>query len=178
MDLDLLSKWLTPSTTFFNNKVNSSEDWYGFLSNAFFSVSIALFGLFIASIFYGSIYSSLKNLGLINLFFKKGPKRIILDKIKGVIYNWSYNRGYIDIFYTKIFTMSIRGLAELTQFFDKYIIDGILNGIGVASFFLGEGIKYMGGGRISSYLFLYFSYVLIFLFILFFSFSLPNSQFS
>nr|YP_010979046.1 NADH-plastoquinone oxidoreductase subunit 5 [Calanthe cardioglossa]WOC82433.1 NADH-plastoquinone oxidoreductase subunit 5 [Calanthe cardioglossa] len=182
IDLDLLSKWLTPSTTLFHQNLNSSEDWYGFFSNAFFSVSIALFGLFIASIFYGSIYSSFKNLGLINFFFKRGPKRIILDKIKGMIYNWSYNRGYIDIFYTGIFTMSIRGLAELTQFFDKYIIDGILNGIGIASFFMGEGIKYMGGGRISSYLFLYFYYVSIFLFIFiiffFSSFSLPNSQFS
>nr|YP_010471770.1 NADH dehydrogenase subunit F [Nervilia aragoana]UVG41128.1 NADH dehydrogenase subunit F [Nervilia aragoana] len=178
--LDLLSKWLTPSTSLFHPKWNSSEDWYGFLSNAFLSVSIALFGLFIASLFYGSIYSSFKNLVFINLFLKIGPKSIFLDKIKGVIYNWSYNRGFIDIFYTGIFTMSIRGLAELTQYFDKYIIDGILNGIGVASFFMGEGIKYMGGGRISSYLFLYFFYVSIFLFILFFfsSFSLPNPQFS
>nr|YP_010471856.1 NADH dehydrogenase subunit F [Nervilia fordii]UVG41214.1 NADH dehydrogenase subunit F [Nervilia fordii] len=181
MYLDLLSKWLTPSTTLFYSKLNSSEDWYGFLSNAFISVSIALFGLLIASVFYGSIYSSFKNLVLINLFLKRGPKRIFLDKIKGVIYNWSYNRGYIDIFYTGIFTMSIRGLAELTQYFDKYMIDGIINGIGVASLFIGEGIKYMGGGRISSYLFFYFSYVSIFLFIfiLFFSsFSLPNPQFS
>nr|YP_010528688.1 NdhF [Grammatophyllum scriptum]UXW65732.1 NdhF [Grammatophyllum scriptum] len=179
-DLDLLSKWLTPSTTLFHKRLNSSEDWYGFLSNAFFSVSISLFGLLVASIFYGSIYSSFKNLGLINLFLRIGPKRIILDKIKGVIYNWSYNRGYIDIFYTGIFTMNIRGLAELINLFDKYIIDGILNGIGVASFFMGEGIKYIGGGRISYYLFLYFSFVSIFLFILFFfsSFSLPNSQFS
>nr|WAK84193.1 NADH dehydrogenase subunit 5 [Cypripedium plectrochilum] len=162
IDLDLLSKWLTTSTTPFHPNYNSYEDWYEFLSNAFFSVSIALFGLLIAFIFYGSIY--FKNLGLINLFVKRGPKRILLDKIKGVIYNWSYNRGYIDIFYTRILTMSIRRLAELTQFFDKYIIDGIINGIGVASFLMGEGIKYMGGGRISSYLFLYFSYVSIFLF--------------
>nr|YP_009757979.1 NADH dehydrogenase subunit 5 [Cyclopogon longibracteatus]QIM61389.1 NADH dehydrogenase subunit 5 [Cyclopogon longibracteatus] len=180
IDFDLLSKWLTPSTTLFHPNLNSSENFYEFFSNAFFSVSIALFGLFIASIFYGSVFSSFKNLGFINFFFKRGPKRIILEKMKGVIYNWSYNHGYIDIFYTGIFTMNIRGLAELTQFFDKYIIDGILNGIGVASFFMGEGIRSVGGGRISSYLFLYFSYISIFLliFILFSSFSLPNSQFS
>nr|QGQ49270.1 NADH dehydrogenase subunit 5 [Habenaria ciliolaris] len=177
IDLDLLSKWLTPSTTFFHPNFNSSENWYEFLSNTFFSVSIALFGLFLASLFYGSIYSSFKNFGLMNLFLKRGPKIIFLEKIKGVIYNWSYNRGYIDVFYTGIFTMSIRGLAELTQFFDKFIIDGIINGIGVASLFMGEGIKYIGGGRISSYLFLYFSYISIFLLILIF-FSLPNFQFS
>nr|AXN54500.1 NdhF [Calochilus grandiflorus] len=165
IDLDLLSKWLIPSTTPFYPKLNSSENWYEFLSNAFFSVTIALFGLLIASICYGSIYSSFKNFGFMNFFFKRSLKRIFMDKIKGAIYNWSYNRGYIDLFYTGIFTMSIRGLAKLTQFFDRYLIDGILNGIGVVSLFVGEGIKYMGGGRISSYLFLYFSNILIFLFI-------------
>nr|YP_009334790.1 NADH-plastoquinone oxidoreductase subunit 5 [Chlorogalum pomeridianum]APO11683.1 NADH-plastoquinone oxidoreductase subunit 5 [Chlorogalum pomeridianum] len=169
IDFDLLSKWLTPSTNFFHPNLNDSSDWYDFLKNAVVSVSIALFGLFIASILYGSVYSSLQNLDLVNSFVKKGPKRILLDQVKNVIYNWSYNRGYIDIFYTKIFTVGIRRLAELIQFFDRHIIDGIINGVGVASFFIGEGIKYMGGGRVSSYLFLYLSYVSVFLLIFLFS---------
>nr|YP_010168699.1 NADH-plastoquinone oxidoreductase subunit 5 [Nothoscordum bonariense]QRZ02227.1 NADH-plastoquinone oxidoreductase subunit 5 [Nothoscordum bonariense] len=164
IDFDLLSKWLTPSTKFFHPNSNDSSDWYDFLKNAVFSVSIALFGLFIASILYGSVYSSLQNLNLVNSFVKKSRKRILLDRVKNVIYNWSYNRGYIDIFYTKIFSVSVRELAKLIQFFDRHIIDGITNGVGVASFFVGEGIKYIGGGRISSYLFLYLSYVSILLF--------------
>nr|WOE99237.1 NADH-plastoquinone oxidoreductase subunit 5 [Asparagus cf. setaceus PB-2023] len=168
MDFDLLSKWLTPSTNFFHPNLDDSSDWYDFLKNAVFSVSIALFGLFIASILYGSAYSSLQNLDLVNLFVKRVPKRILLDQVKNVIYNWSYNRGYIDIFYTRIFTVGIRRLAERIQFFDRYIIDGIINGVGVASFFIGEGVKYMGGGRVSSYLFLYLSYVSIFLLVLLF----------
>nr|WMI46144.1 NADH-plastoquinone oxidoreductase subunit 5 [Hemerocallis citrina]WMI46579.1 NADH-plastoquinone oxidoreductase subunit 5 [Hemerocallis citrina]WMI46666.1 NADH-plastoquinone oxidoreductase subunit 5 [Hemerocallis citrina] len=164
IDLDILSKWLTPSTNFFHPNSNDSSDWYDFLKNAVSSVSIVIFGLFIASILYGSVYSSLQNLDLINSFVKRNPKRLFLDPIKNVIYNWSYNRGYIDIFYTRIFTVGIRRLAELIQFFDRHIIDGIINGIGVASFLIGEEIKYMGGGRISSYLFLYLSYVSILLF--------------
>lgn len=164
---DLLSKWLTPSTNFFHQNWNDSSDWYDFLKNAVFSVSIALFGLFIASILYGSVYSSLQNLDLVNSFVKRGPKRILLDQVKNVIYNWSYNRGYIDIFYTKIFTVGIRRLAERIQFFDRHKIDGITNGVGVASFFIGEGIKYMGGGRVSSYLFLYLFYVSIILYFYF-----------
>nr|ANO44687.1 NADH-plastoquinone oxidoreductase subunit 5 [Calochortus albus] len=169
VDFDILSKWLTPSTNLFQQNTNDSVNWYAFLTNAILSVSIALFGLFIASILYGSAYSSFKNLDLINSFVKGGPKRTILDQIKNVVYNWSYNRGYIDIFYTRVLIVSIRGLAELIQFFDKRIIDGIINGVGVVSLFIGEGIKYMGGGRVSSYLFLYLSYVLIFLLIFFFS---------
>nr|AFA27866.1 NADH-plastoquinone oxidoreductase subunit 5 [Molineria capitulata] len=168
ISFDILSKWLTPSTNFFHPNYNFSVDWYEFLTNAILSISIALFGLFIASILYGSVYSSFQNLDLINSFVKGGPKRIFLDQIKNVLYNWSYNRGYIDIFYTRILTTGIRRLAEFIQFFDRRIIDGITNGVGVTSFFLGEGIKYMGGGRISSYLFLYLSYVSIFLFIFLF----------
>jgi NAD(P)H-quinone oxidoreductase subunit 5 len=56
-------------------------------------------------------------------------------------------------------------LAELTSFFDRRVIDGITNGVGFTSFFAGEGIKYVGGGRISFYLLLYLFYVLIFLLI-------------
>nr|YP_009248397.1 NADH-plastoquinone oxidoreductase subunit 5 [Hanguana malayana]AMW66449.1 NADH-plastoquinone oxidoreductase subunit 5 [Hanguana malayana] len=165
MDFDILSKWLTPSTNLLYPNSNYSMDWYEFLTNAIFSVSIAIFGLFIAYIFYGSVFSFFQNFYLINSFVKSGPKRIFLDQIKNVIYNWSYNRGYIDIFYTRVFIMGIRRLTGVTQVFDKYIIDGITNGVGVASFFLGEGIKSIGGGRISSYLFLYLFYISIFLFI-------------
>nr|YP_010912143.1 NADH-plastoquinone oxidoreductase subunit 5 [Tillandsia marnieri-lapostollei]WIL88333.1 NADH-plastoquinone oxidoreductase subunit 5 [Tillandsia marnieri-lapostollei] len=168
IDFDILSKWLTPSTNLLHSSSNYSVNLDEFFTNAIFSVSIAIFGLFIAYILYGSAYSFFQNLDLINSFVKGGPKRILVDQIKNVIYNWSYNRGYIDIFYTRVFNVGIRGLTKLTQFFDRRIIDGITNGVGVASFFIGEGIKYMGGGRISSYLFLYLSYVSIFLFIFLF----------
>nr|YP_010688676.1 NADH-plastoquinone oxidoreductase subunit 5 [Corylopsis glaucescens]WBR73432.1 NADH-plastoquinone oxidoreductase subunit 5 [Corylopsis glaucescens] len=162
-DLDILSKWLTPSINLLHQNSNNSVDWYEFVTNAIFSVSIAYFGIFIAFLLYKPVYSSLKNLNLINSFAKMGPKRILWDKITNVIYDWSYNRGYIDAFYATSLTKGIRGLAELTHFFDRRVIDGITNGVGVTSFFVGEGIKYVGGGRISSYLFLYLSYVSIFL---------------
>nr|YP_010294462.1 NADH-plastoquinone oxidoreductase subunit 5 [Typha sp. 11CS3675]ULQ68198.1 NADH-plastoquinone oxidoreductase subunit 5 [Typha sp. 11CS3675] len=168
IDFDILSKWLTPSTNLFSPTSDYSVNSYEFFTNAIISVSIASFGLFIAYILYGSAYSFFQNLDLINFFVKGGLKRTLLDQIKNVIYNWSYNRGYIDIFYTRVFTIGIRGLTELTQFFDRRIIDGITNGVGVVSFFIGEGIKYMGGGRISSYLFLYLFYVSIFFFIFIF----------
>nr|YP_009434293.1 NADH dehydrogenase subunit 5 [Camptotheca acuminata]ARX79285.1 NADH dehydrogenase subunit 5 [Camptotheca acuminata] len=168
MDLDILSKWLSPSINLLHQNSDNSMDWYEFVKDAIFSVSIAYFGIFIASFLYKPVYSSLKNFDLINSLIKTGPKRILWDKIINVIYDWSYNRGYIDTFYGTSLTGGIRGLAELTHFFDRRIIDGITNGVGVMSFFVGEGIKYVGGGRISSYLFLYLSYVSIFLLIYYF----------
>nr|WQT72741.1 NADH-plastoquinone oxidoreductase subunit 5 [Sanicula hacquetioides] len=166
--LDILSKWLTPSINPLHQNWNNSIDWYEFSKDALFSVSIALFGIFIASFLYKPVYSSLQNLDLMNSFGKTGPKRILLDKIINSIYDWSYNRGYIDAFYATFFTGGIRGVAKFTSFFDRRVIDGITNGVGVLSFFVGEGIKSVGGGRISSYLFLYFSFVSIFLLIYYF----------
>nr|QBM13234.1 NADH dehydrogenase subunit 5 [Angelica gigas]QES95118.1 NADH dehydrogenase subunit 5 [Angelica gigas] len=166
--LDILSKWLTPSINLLHQNLNNSIDWYDFLKDAIFSVSIALFGIFIAFFLYKPVYSSLQNWDLINSFVKTGPKRILLDKIINGIYDWSYNRGYIDAFYARFLIGGIRGLAKLTSFFDRRVIDGITNGVGVLSFFVGEGIKSVGSGRISSYLFLYFFFVAILLLIYYF----------
>nr|AVV65986.1 NADH dehydrogenase subunit 5 [Asarum delavayi] len=157
MDFYILSKWLTPSINLLHKSSNPSLDWYEFVTNAIFSVSIAYFGILIASLLYGSVYSSFLSLDFINSFMKMGSKIIFLDRIINIIYNWSYNRGYIDTLYGISLTRNIRGLAELTHFFDRRLIDGITNGVGLTSFFAGEGIKYVGGGRISSYLFVYLS---------------------
>nr|YP_009673626.1 NADH-plastoquinone oxidoreductase subunit 5 [Chieniodendron hainanense]QDF43214.1 NADH-plastoquinone oxidoreductase subunit 5 [Chieniodendron hainanense] len=166
MDFDILSKWLTPSINLLHQNLNYSVDWYEFVTNAIFSVSIAFFGIFMASLFYGPVYSSFQNLDLINSFVKMGPKRIFLDRIINGIYSWSYNRGYIDVFYATSLIKGIRGVAQLTHFFDKRIIDGITNSVGITSFFVGEGIKYVGGGRVSSYLFAFLSFLLSFFFLL------------
>nr|YP_010047518.1 NADH-plastoquinone oxidoreductase subunit 5 [Stephania dielsiana]QPK41971.1 NADH-plastoquinone oxidoreductase subunit 5 [Stephania dielsiana] len=164
-DFDILSKWLTPSINLLHTNSNNSLDWYEFVTNSFFSVSIAYFGIFIASLLYRPVYSSFQNFDLINSFVKLGPNRIFWDQIINVIYNWSYNRGYIDAFYAITLTRGIGGLAELTHFVDRQVIDGITNGVGVTSFFMGEWIKYIGGGRISSYIFFYLFYVSMFLLI-------------
>nr|YP_010927403.1 NADH dehydrogenase subunit F [Cuphea curiosa]WKK46297.1 NADH dehydrogenase subunit F [Cuphea curiosa] len=163
--LDILSQLLNPSINLLYKNSNHSVNWQEFVTNASFSLSIAFVGIVLATFFYKPIYSSLQNLNLLNSVVKRTPNRVLWDKIINGIYDWSYNRGYIDTFYTKYFTEGIRRLAEMTHFFDRRVIDGIINGFGLVSFFLGEGIKYIGGGRISSYLLLYLIFVLIFLLI-------------
>nr|WGC90933.1 NADH-plastoquinone oxidoreductase subunit 5 [Bupleurum dracaenoides] len=170
--LDILSKWLTPPINLLHQNLTNSTatDWYESFENALFSVSIALFGIFIASFFYKPVYSSLQNWDFINSFVKTGSKRVLLDKTINGIYDWSYNRGYIDAFYARFFTGGIRGLSKLTSFFDRRVIDGITNGVGVLSFFVGEGIKSISGGRISSYLFFFLFFLSILLVIYYFLF--------
>nr|YP_010035821.1 NdhF [Onobrychis viciifolia]QPF16901.1 NADH dehydrogenase subunit F [Onobrychis viciifolia]QQQ88422.1 NdhF [Onobrychis viciifolia] len=167
MDLDILSKLLIPSIDLLHPNSKNSVDWYEFFTNATFSVSIAFFGILIASFFYKPVFSSLQNLNLFNLFQKSIPKKRIADKIINVIYDWSYNRGYIDAFFEVSLITSVRKLAKFNYFFDRQVIDGIPNGVGISSFFMGEVIKYVGGGRISSYIFFF---VLIFLVISYYIF--------
>nr|YP_010132478.1 NADH-plastoquinone oxidoreductase subunit 5 [Geranium sibiricum]QQD90196.1 NADH-plastoquinone oxidoreductase subunit 5 [Geranium sibiricum] len=166
--LDILSKFLTPYRNLLHQKSNNSVGWHEFITNATLSVSISYLGIVIASFLYKPFYLSLTKLNFINLFVKGGPKKIWRDKIRNRIYDWSYNRGYIDAFYTISLIKGIRELAEFTHFFDARVIDGITNGLGILSFFVGEGIKYVGGGRVSSYLLFYLSCVLICLLISYF----------
>nr|YP_009176051.1 NADH dehydrogenase subunit 5 [Ficus racemosa]ALI30749.1 NADH dehydrogenase subunit 5 [Ficus racemosa] len=169
MQLDILTKLLTPSINLLyqNKRFLMDWDWYEFITNAIFSVSIASFGILIASFLYNPCYSSLQNLNLFNSFVKSisNKLKIFENKIINVTYDWSYNRGYIDFFYATFLIQGIRILSKLILFFDRQVIDGITNGVGISSFFVGEGIKYVGVGRISSYLLVYVSYVLIFLLI-------------
>nr|ATG24652.1 NADH dehydrogenase subunit 5 [Lobelia fervens subsp. fervens] len=165
VDLDLLSKWLTPSINLLHQNSNNLTDWSEFAKDAVFSVSLAYLGILIAFFLYKPPYSSSKNFDLINSLIKTNLKNVFSDKIKNGIYAWSSNRGYIDAFYETYFTRTLRRVAEFTHFFERQIVDGITNGVGLMSFFVGEAIKSIGGGRISSYLFLYSSYVSIFLLI-------------
>nr|WOC90963.1 NADH-plastoquinone oxidoreductase subunit F [Utricularia arenaria] len=155
-DFDILSKWISPSINLLHQTSKDSPDLYEFFQNAIFSVSIASFGIVLACFCYKPIYSSFKRFDLINFFVKIGLNKSSWEKPLNVLYDWAYNRAYIDAFYGASFISSIRGLSQLTHFVDKKVIDGIPNGIGVINFFAGEGTKYVGGGRISFYLFLYF----------------------
>lgn len=166
VEFDILSTLLIPSIKLLHRDLNKSVDWYEFLKNASFSVSVAYFGIVIASFLYKPVYSSIQNYNLINLFAKnitnKVINNILRDKIRNGIYNWSYNRGYIDAFIGISLDKNIKRLAKLNNFFDRRVVDGIINGVGITSFFIGEFVKYIGGGRISSYLLFILFFILLF----------------
>nr|YP_010389816.1 NADH-plastoquinone oxidoreductase subunit 5 [Amphicarpaea ferruginea]UPU95858.1 NADH-plastoquinone oxidoreductase subunit 5 [Amphicarpaea ferruginea] len=170
IDLDILSKLLIPFIDLLHKNSKNFVDWYEFLTNATFSVILTFLGIFIASFFYKPVYSYLQNLNLLNFFEKSVFNKNVADNFQNVIYDWSYNRGYMDVFYDISLITSVRKLVKFNSFFDKKIIDGIPNGIGITSFFMGEAIKYVGGGRISSYILLYILYIVIFILIWYFLF--------
>nr|YP_009520646.1 NADH-plastoquinone oxidoreductase subunit 5 [Cupressus torulosa]AXP33999.1 NADH-plastoquinone oxidoreductase subunit 5 [Cupressus torulosa] len=147
MSYDILSEWFTSSMTPFDKK--HPENWPKFLLDAIPSVGIAFFGILIAFIFYIPIYFLSKD-----VYHKTNPNmKIIMDQSINIIYNWSFYRAYIDIYYDIILIKGIRGLAETSNSFDQWAIDGFPNGIGFLGLFVGEEIRCLGGGRISSYIF-------------------------
>nr|QYB22062.1 NADH-plastoquinone oxidoreductase subunit 5 [Phyllocladus trichomanoides]BBF91076.1 NADH-plastoquinone oxidoreductase subunit 5 [Phyllocladus aspleniifolius] len=147
MSYDIFTQWLTPSMNHFYK--NHPENWFEFFRDATTSIGIAFIGILIAYVLYRPI----------NFLLQYVPNRThpqmksISDQLINIIYNWSYHRAYIDKYYEIILTIGIRRLAESSQSFDQWAIDGIPNGVGIIGLFIGEGMRYLGGGRISSYIF-------------------------
>ena len=158
---DLLSQWLYP--LFQNSSEITSGNWSEFGLNAINSLSIVFIGIFIAFILYGPISFFPQSLEKKFEFLLKTK----LNPFLSFIYNWSYFRGYIDVYYDIIFVKGTRLLAQLVLIFDEWIIDGIVNGFGILTSFGGESTKYLEGGRISSYLFGLILGIILVLFILF-----------
>nr|YP_009867225.1 NADH-plastoquinone oxidoreductase subunit 5 [Amblystegium serpens]QKG04364.1 NADH-plastoquinone oxidoreductase subunit 5 [Amblystegium serpens] len=144
---DLLSQCLYPILK--NSSEITSGNWSEFLLNAINSLSIVIFGIFIAFILYGPISFFPQNLEK-NFEFLLQKN---LNPFISFIYNWSYFRGYIDFYYDIVFIKGTRLVAQFVSFFDEWIIDGIVNGFGILISSGGESTKYLEGGRISSYLF-------------------------
>nr|YP_010004213.1 NADH dehydrogenase ND5 subunit [Myurella julacea]QNR01334.1 NADH dehydrogenase ND5 subunit [Myurella julacea] len=144
---DLLSQCLYPILK--NYSEITFGNWSEFAVNAINSLSIVIFGIFIAFILYGPISFFPQNLEK-NFEFLLQKN---LNPFISFIYNWSYFRGYIDFYYDIVFVKGTRLLAQSVLFFDEWIIDGIINGFGILISSGGESTKYLEAGRISSYLF-------------------------
>nr|QYB22052.1 NADH-plastoquinone oxidoreductase subunit 5 [Pherosphaera fitzgeraldii]BBF91066.1 NADH-plastoquinone oxidoreductase subunit 5 [Pherosphaera fitzgeraldii] len=161
---DILTQWLAPSMNHFGK--NHPENWSEFFTDAIASIGIAFIGILIAYALYRPI----------NFLLQYVPNRthpqmkMISDQLINIIYNWSYHRAYIDQYYDIILTRGIRRLAESSQSIDQWAIDGIPNGVGIITLFVGEGMRYLGGGRISSYIFVCLFGALVFASISYFSF--------
>jgi len=63
-----------------------------------------------------------------------------------------YNRYYIDTLYDAIVRYIVFGLAHVSQAFDTYVIDGIVNGAASLVTFLGSDIRRTENGRVQSYM--------------------------
>nr|YP_009668602.1 NADH-plastoquinone oxidoreductase subunit 5 [Haplomitrium blumei]YP_009668615.1 NADH-plastoquinone oxidoreductase subunit 5 [Haplomitrium blumei]QCW59390.1 NADH-plastoquinone oxidoreductase subunit 5 [Haplomitrium blumei]QCW59391.1 NADH-plastoquinone oxidoreductase subunit 5 [Haplomitrium blumei] len=154
---NLLSAWLNLSINP-SNREAPSEDILSFLSDATASIGIAFAGIVIALYPYVSEAYSRG----INSFGGRG-ENITNNKDSGTrsiyhifpeeIINWYHNYGYTNSNSDAFFTKCLRISINISSLFDQWVIDGVVNGFGVLSFFGGECFRYVEGGRISYYLY-------------------------
>lgn len=123
--------------------------WSEFFLESLPSVGIAVTGACFAWVIYGPHAGRQRNLIESLDPVKEGTLGIILNNI----YNWSLRRGYIDELYNKTFISGTRGFANVLFLFDQWVIDGVVNNIGLLSLFGGESTRYSEVGRTTAYLF-------------------------
>jgi NAD(P)H-quinone oxidoreductase subunit 5 len=146
--LDFLSQWLIPLIIPDQRRETLTE----FFLKSIGSLSFSFVGFFLSYLIYGPNSSLAKN--IFSFFIKRNFINIVfLDSFKQFVRGWSLNRGYIDKFYDTFFISNIIFVSKSITFFDRWLIDGFINGTGIFSLFGGEGIRYGGGGRVSYYLF-------------------------
>jgi NAD(P)H-quinone oxidoreductase subunit 5 len=59
---------------------------------------------------------------------------------------------YIDRLYRVSVVLIVNMISHFSAWFDRYIVDGIVNFVGLASIFSGETLKYSSSGRSQAYM--------------------------
>ncbi|PIN06633.1 Polyphosphate kinase [Handroanthus impetiginosus] len=93
------------------------------------TILFPLLVLVLFTLFVGSLGIPFNQEGTDLDILSKWVKENHWDKILNVLYNWLYNRAYIDVSSSTSFTEAIRGLVQLTHFFYRRVINGITNGL-------------------------------------------------
>ena len=60
---------------------------------------------------------------------------------------------YTERLYQLTVVWAVSSLARLSNWFDRYVVDGVVNSVGVVSLLSGEGLKYSSTGRSQLYVF-------------------------
>jgi NAD(P)H-quinone oxidoreductase subunit 5 len=114
--------------------------WNEFALSSSPSVMIALLGITVAWQFYGP-FAPLRDIG--------GVFGLWLRWIS----QWSLCRGYIDPLYENTLVRGMRALARAAGAFDQWPIDGVVNASAWLTLLGGESTRYAGVGRLTAYLF-------------------------
>jgi NADH-quinone oxidoreductase subunit L len=73
------------------------------------------------------------------------------------LYTLLYNGYYVDHLYNWITGRLVLGIGRLTARFDSLVIDGAVNGIGVAFVQLGSGLRRAQSGQVQTYAWVLFA---------------------
>lgn len=100
-----------------------------------------------------------------SLSIKRSWSRSVNIPIKFVQDLLSYD-FYVDRLYRVTVVLAVEQFSRLTNWFDRYVIDGFVNLVGLAAIFSGQSLKYSSGGQSQLYVLTIVLGVNIFLFVI------------
>ncbi len=130
----------------FNEFLGGEGEHLPFFSNFFgvlthplplIALAVALSGIFLAYAMYGAKWISAESVG----------------KVFKPLYTLFSHKYYMDELYEKVFVGAIlyRWLFRLFELFDKYIVDGIVNGLAQIALFFGRSLRKPQSGQLQAY---------------------------
>ena len=102
------------------------------------TVSLAVLGLFVAALFY--------------YWRKLSPELLTENPLLRPVYLLLYNKYYFDEIYYFIFVKGVGfGLGRLSALFDRFVIDGAVNGAAYLAKWCGEALRLTQTGVVNNY---------------------------
>jgi NADH-quinone oxidoreductase subunit L len=110
------------------------------------AVGVGLIGIILAYVFYK----------------KENNRSAKVSKSFGFLYEWAYNKFYIDELYMFVTKQIIfKRISAPFAWFDRHIVDGTMNLIGNTTVFTSNKIKGLQSGRVQDYAFAFIAGVVI-----------------
>ncbi|OQP61273.1 NADH dehydrogenase [Niastella vici] len=95
------------------------------------------------------------------LYYKENQRPQQLAAAFGGLYNTIRRKFYFDELYLFITKKIIfNGIAKPAAWIDKYVVDGLMNGLGIATTRVSESIKALQSGRVQAYAIYFFGGVI------------------
>jgi NAD(P)H-quinone oxidoreductase subunit 5 len=87
--------------------------------------------------------------GLLYFTPDRQPIKLPIPKVQDLL----IHDFYTENFYNKTIVLLVYQFSRLTAWIDRYVIEGFVNSVGVATIFGSEGLKYGTSGQVQSYFF-------------------------
>jgi len=101
-------------------------------------------------------------LGILLAYLTYGIRKVPAVSIRG-LYDLLYHRYWLDEIYQQTLDVVIHGAAIAVAEFDRWVIDGLVNGVGSFVVLLGSGVRRLESGRVQGYAMMVFGGLLVIL---------------
>jgi NADH-quinone oxidoreductase subunit L len=87
------------------------------------------------------------------IYYAGKPSPEQLGRMAGPVYTVVADKYYIDELAEDVIVRGVqqRGIGRASQFFDTYVVDGVVNGIALLTYRIGDGLRRVESGQLQAY---------------------------